>query len=264
MAKMCAFCSADAVEKGGEHIWDDWIDKAQPKKSLYRARKRYAIDSPTIEYPTARIGEQLPVVCSECNSGWMSVLTHKIKQTFSRAILHGEPFRLDARGAALLASFSFMKAVITNHALPDDPFFTRAARERFRTSLTIPPLVQCWFAAYQGEFRFSTKNSMSIFGQNDPESPICGMEFCSHSYVVGNLALQLLAPRWKRIDHRGRGLLMVDPAAMWSPAAIRFWPSDGTALSWPPPKYLSSDAIEIFIKRFGNSINIEIPRSGAF
>jgi len=71
MARVCAFCSADAVEKGEEHIWDDWIDRAQPKKSLYRARKRYAIDSPTIEYDTASIGEQLPVVCVQCDSGWM-------------------------------------------------------------------------------------------------------------------------------------------------------------------------------------------------
>jgi hypothetical protein len=71
MAKLCAFCTETAVEKGGEHIWDDWISRAQPKKSLYRARKRYAIDSPTIEYDTAHIDEKLPVVCEPCNSGWM-------------------------------------------------------------------------------------------------------------------------------------------------------------------------------------------------
>jgi hypothetical protein len=189
----------------------------------------------------------------------MSALTSKIKQTFSRAILDGEPFMLDVRSATLLAGFSFMKAVVTNHALPDEPFFTRAARERFRASLEIPPWVQCWLAAYQGESRFSTKNSMSIFAQNDPNSPIFGMEFCSHSYVVGNLVLQLLAPRWKRICDRGRGLLMVKPAARWDSAAIRFWPSDGTALAWPPPKYLGNDAIQLLIKRFGNSINAPIP-----
>jgi len=257
---MCAFCPADAVEKGGEHIWDDWLNKVQPKKALFRARKRYTIDSATIQYDTASFAEKLPVVCEKCNSGWMSVLTNKTKQAFSQAILEGEPFTLELRDAALLAAFSFMKAVITNHAIPDDPFFTRAARERFRTSLTIPPWVQCWLAAYQGEPRFRTKSSMSIFGQNDPDSPICGMEFCSHSYVVGSLVLQLLAPRWKRIHDRGRGLLMVDPAAIWSAAAIRFWPNDGTALSWPPPKYLGNDAIDLFIKRFGNPINVPIPR----
>lgn len=261
---MCAFCPADAVEKGGEHIWDDWLNKAQPKKSLFRARKRYAIDSPVIEYDTVGFNEQLPVVCEPCNSGWMSILTHRVKQTFSRAILDGEPFMLDLRDAALFAAFSFMKAVITNHALPDEPFFTRAARERFRASLAIPPWTQCWLAAYQGESRFSTKNSMSIFGQNNPDSPIFGMEFCSHSYVVGKLVLQVLVPRWKRIYDRGRGLLMIRPAAIWNPATIRFWPSDGISISWPPPKYLGNDAIQLFIKRFGNDINIAIPRGGAF
>ena len=261
MSKMCAFCSADAVEKGGEHIWDDWINKAQPKRSLYRARKRYAIDSPTIEYDTANLGEQLPVVCEKCNSGWMSVLTNRIKQTFSGAILDGEPFTLDSRDAALLAAFCLLKAVVTNHALPDDPFFTRAARERLKTSLVVPPFVQCWFAEYQGEFRFSTKNNMSIF-RVSPDGHYHGMEFCSHSYVVGKLVLQLLAPRWKRISDRGRGLLMIDPAAKWRPAAVRFWPNDGISLSWPPPKCLGNDAIQLFIKRFGNSFNAPIPHSG--
>jgi hypothetical protein len=183
-----------------------------------------------------------------------------VKQSFSQTILDGQPFTLDSRGAALLAAFSFMKAVVTNHALPDEPFFTRAARERFRVSLVIPPWIQCWLAAYQGESRFSTKNSMSIFGQNNPDSPIFGMEFCSHSYVVGKLVLQLLAPRWKRVYDRGKGLLMVSPAATWSAAATRFWPNDGIAVSWPPPKYIGNDAIEIFIKRFGNPINVPIPR----
>jgi len=259
MAKMCAFCPADAVEKGGEHIWDDWLNKAQPKKkSLYRARKRYAIDSPVIQYDTTTFGEQLPVVCEKCNSGWMSALTNQTKQAFSRAMLDGEPFTLGLKNAALLTAFA-MKAVVTNHALDYDPFFTRAARERFRTSLVVPPFVQMWFAAYQGTSRMSTKNNMSIFGANDPDGPFYGMEFCSHSYVVGKLALQLLAPRWKHINQRGRGLLMVTPNKQWDSAAIRFWPHGGVSLSWPPAKYLGNDSIELFIYRFKKPINVPIP-----
>jgi hypothetical protein len=53
---------------------------------------------------------------------------------------------------------------------------------------------------------------------------------------------------------------MVNPAVIWNPAAIRFWPNDGTAVSWPPPKYLGNDAIQIFIKRFGKPIDVPIPR----
>jgi hypothetical protein len=55
---------------------------------------------------------------------------------------------------------------------------------------------------------------------------------------------------------------MIDPAAKWRPAAVRFWPNDGISLSWPPPQYLGNDAIQLFIERLGKSFNVSIPRSG--
>jgi hypothetical protein len=256
--KRCAFCDADAVEKGGEHIWDDWINKALPKKTLYRARKRYTLGSPLIEYDTASLSEKIPAVCEKCNSGWMSALTLKVKTVFSQAILEGDPFSLGARDAALLAAFTFMKAVVTNHCHDDEPFFTRAARERFRTSLVIPPLVKMWFAAYRGESVMSTKNNLSIISSSSP-GPLYGMEFCSFTYVVGKLALQLLAVRWQNIHHRSRPLVTLSPNIAWEPAVTQFWPHDGPSLiSWPPPKYLGDDSIQAFIQRFQMPVNIPV------
>jgi hypothetical protein len=68
----------------------------------------------------------------------MSVLSLKVKDRFGQAMLEGEPFSLGLKDASVLAAFTFMKAVVTNH-LSDkyEPFFTRAARERFRTSLIL-------------------------------------------------------------------------------------------------------------------------------
>ena len=255
--KKCAFCDAEAVEKGGEHIWDDWLNKELPK-GRYHATKRLTIDSPVIRYTATSLNEKLPVVCEKCNSGWMSALTNKTKETFSRAMLKGEPFSLGARDAALLAAFTFMKAVVTNHSIDDDVFFTRAERERLRTSLAVPPLVKMWFAAYQGAARFSTKNNLGIISPNEP-GPFYGMEFCSSSYVVGKLALQLLAPRWKDIRDKGKPRLTLSPNVYWQLAAIQFWPHNGTILSWPPEKYLGDNVIEAFIYRFNMPINVPIP-----
>jgi hypothetical protein len=188
----------------------------------------------------------------------MSALTNKVKLAFSSAILKGAAFSLSPRDAALLAAFTFMKAVVTDHNIDHEPFFSRASRERFRTSLVIPPLVKMWFAAYQGAARFSTKNNLSIIAANKP-GPFSGMEFCSFSYVVGKLALQLLAPRWKDIRDRGKPMLSISPNIFWQPAAIQFWPNGGDILSWPPQKYLSDNVIEAFIYRFNASINVPIP-----
>jgi hypothetical protein len=204
------------------------------------------------------LDEQLPVVCTECNSGWMSELTNKAKEAFSLTILEGKPFTLGPQDAALLAAFTFMKAVVTNHNIDYEPFFTRAARERFRTSLAIPPWVKVWFGAFQGASRMSTKNNLSIISTDTP-GPLNGVEFCSFTYVLGKLVLQLLAPRWKRISHRGRELLSLSPHVYWDAAAILFWPHDGKLPSWPPTKYLGEDTIQEFIERFNMPVNLPSP-----
>lgn len=252
MKRLCAFCANDAVESGGEHVWDNWLNKKLPK-TRYRARKQYTLDSPLIEYDANSLDEKLPVVCGACNSGWMSVLTLKVKERFGRAMLDGEPFSLGARDAAILAAFTFMKAVATNHLT--DPFFSRAAREKFGSSLVLPPLLKIWFAAYQGEARISTRNSFSVVSTTTP-GPLYGMEFCSFTHVVGHLALQLLAPRWKRIEHRGLPLLSLNPNVYWEQATVLFWPHNGDFLSWPPSKYLGDDVIQTFIERFNMPVNV--------
>jgi hypothetical protein len=242
------------VEKGGEHIWDDWLNRATPK-TKYRTRKQTALNSPAIEYDSAKFAEKLPVVCEPCNSGWMSVLTNKVKQRFGAAILDGEPFTLDLKDAALLAAFTFMKAVVTNQSL-SDPFFTRAAREQFRDSPVLPPFIQCWFAAYERDGMQVV--SASHFFSPNPGHKLYGLQFCSFNYIVGKLALQLLAPRWKNILHRGRHLIMVSADKSWELAAPRFWPDAGVTISWPPPKHIGNDTIKLFVERFGGEF-ISLP-----
>ncbi len=253
MQRLCAFCPANAVEQGGEHVWDNWVNKALPK-TRYHAIK-LSLDSTPIHFMANSLNEKLPVVCTSCNNGWMSVLSAKVKDRFQRAMLEGEPFSLGARDAAILAAFTFMKAVVTNYLIDYEPFFTRAARERFRTTLVLPPLTKVWMAAFQGKARMSARNNLGIIGTNEL-GPLYGLEFCSFTHVVGKLALQLLAPRWKHINHRGRPLLSLNPNVYWQPVTILLWPHSGSALSWPPAKYLGDDTIKAFIDRFNAPVNV--------
>src|SRR4029077_2787518 len=125
MSRQCAFCPADAVESGGEHVWDAWLKKALPK-ARYRALKIYSLDSAPIVCDADSLNEKLPVVCNDCNHGWMSALSLKVKDGFARVMLDGEPFSLGAKDAAVLAAFTFMKAVVTNYVESNyEPFFTR-------------------------------------------------------------------------------------------------------------------------------------------
>lgn len=252
---MCAFCPNNAVEHGGEHVWDDWLNRALPE-TTYHARKQYSLESRVIQYDTGSLNEKLPVVCDECNSGWMSVLSLKVKERFSRTMLDGEPFSLGPRDAAILAAFALMKAVVTNYVESNyEPFFTRAARERLRSSLALPPMLKAWVAAFKGESRMSTRSNFNVVSTSEP-GPLYGMEFGSFTYVVGKLALQLLAPRWKQIHHRGRPLVSLSPNAYWEQATVLFWPHAGNSLSWPPPKCFGDDMIQAFIERFRNPVNL--------
>jgi len=186
----------------------------------------------------------------------MSELTAKMRANFSAAILDAAPFSLGAREAALLASFTLMKAIVKNYGYAnDEAFFTRAASERLRTSKVIPPAVKMWFAAYQGASRYAFHSTFHTVSTSEP-GLLEGMEFFSYTYVCGNLALQLLAPRWKDMRDRSRPLLTLKPNLYWKPATTQFWPYSGEALQWPPEKYLGDRLIKHFVYRFQSPITL--------
>jgi hypothetical protein len=183
----------------------------------------------------------------------MSDLTKRVKENFKDSIISGAPLPMLPQDIAILAAFTFMKAVVAYDAIPNvEPFFPRAVRERFRQSLAIPPNVQMWIAAYQGTQRYSGRCiagvSAAAFG------PYEGTEFLAFTYVVGHLVLQLLSPRWKDVRNRTRVLPVHVPLPHWNPAVISFWPDTGFPGSWPPPKYIGDDTIEQFIDRFKGKI----------
>ncbi|HTM87482.1 MAG TPA: hypothetical protein VL155_04720 [Terriglobales bacterium] len=255
MAAKCAFCSEDAVEHGGEHIWDDWLNRALPVKK-FRVRQQRSPVEPFREYPARVLKEKLPVVCENCNNTWMSDVTNQVKQSFAELIISGASVCLLPTGVGLLAAFAFMKSVVADHAANrDEPFYTRAVRERFRQTRIIPPNVQMWVGAYQGVQRYSGK-CISFYPTPDQPGPLYGVEFFGFTYVVGQLVLQTHAARWIDVRLRGLPLPPLRPDQYWNAAVSRFWPSDGVPIAWPPEKYIGDDTIQKFMERFNVPIHI--------
>ena len=254
MPHKCAFCLEDAVERGGEHIWDDWLNRALPRTRFRIAQQRSPVE-PFRQYYARALNEKMAVVCEHCNSTWMSDVTNQIRQTFSELILNGAPVCVLPAGVELLAAFAFMKSVVADHgARRDEPFYTRAVRERFREMLTIPTDVQVWIAAYQGAQRYSGRFSTNYL-KVENRGPLYGVEFYSFTYVVGQLVLQTLTPRWKDIRRRGRPIPLLDPSPSWNPAVSRVWPSDRGPVTWPPEKYIGDDMIQGLVDRFNVPIH---------
>ena len=189
--RKCAFCHREATS--GEHLWDDWINEELPKKTRFDASKRLPGEEKPVKFVKVGLREKLPVVCADCNNGWMCALTGKVKNSFSQSILNATPFSLNPSDADLLAEFTFMKAIVSDYCYGDEPFFTGDIRKKLRVSLNIPPLVRMWIAAYQGRPQYSFINNFYRISVDSP-GPFCGMEFFCYTYVTGNLAVQLLDP----------------------------------------------------------------------
>jgi hypothetical protein len=243
------------VKLSGEHIWDNWLNRALPTKK-FRVRQRRSTVEPFREYDAVALKEKLAVVCEDCNHNWMSNVTDRVKRSFSDLIIKGKPMSLKDEDIGLLAAFAFMKAVVADHATPkSEPFFPRAVRERFRDSLAVPSDIQMWLAAYQGAHRFGGKFNTAFLVPNEP-SPLTGIEFYGFTYVVGHLVVQTLSARWTQIGRRATPVPFLKPNSYWDPAVVLFWPNVPAPVSWPPPKYLGDDTIDNFIARFSVPINL--------
>lgn len=246
----CSFCDREAVERGGEHIWDDWLNRRIPRT---KHEFKYASTSGIFrEYTRHNIDEKLPLVCEKCNSGWMSQITNRICQTFGDAIVGGAALSVLPIGIELLTSFIFLKAVLGAQLISekDEAFFTRAERERLRKSLAIPSNgINMWVGAFKGNALHSGRFAPGILTSTAPQ--LSGIEYFTFTYVIGRLVLQLLAARWKNVRHRGIGYVpMLIPDPYWNAAAVRIWPSDGSPITWPPPKYFNDAGLKQFINRF--------------
>jgi hypothetical protein len=250
---MCAFCTTEAAKLSHEHIWDDWLNRALPTKR-FRVRQRRSQDQPFRQYDATVLQEKLAVVCENCNHTWMSDLTNRVKLAYSDQIIDGAALTLTPDDAALLAAYAFMKSVVADHATPkDERFFSREVQERFRKTLSIPPNVRMWIAAYQGAQRFGGRFHNAVLRPNEP-SVLDGIEFYCFTYVVGQLALQTHAVRWR--DGRNAFAPVPRPDPYWDPAVIQFWSFSGP-VSWPPTKYIGDDTLEALMNRF--SLPISVP-----
>jgi hypothetical protein len=255
----CAFCPDDAVEHGGEHIWDDWLNRSL--KSTRHDFRYTATDTEPREYTKKTLDEKLPVVCDPCNSRWMSQITNNVKHTFESAICEGKSLCILPTGTELLAAFLFMKAAVaaTQVAQDDEPFFTRAQRERLRISREAPELgIRMWVGAFDGKPLHSGRFNPAILSTQAPQ--LRGVEYFTFTYLAGHLLLQLLATRWKHVYHRSRPIPpLLRPDPFWDQAVVQFWPpTNDMRLTWPPGKYFDDDGLQYFINRFKLPID---PRS---
>lgn len=248
--KKCAFCGDNAAKISGEHIWSAWIGRLLGSPSY--AWRFTDPETRQVRQWKGFLDTKANVVCKPCNEGWMSQLESEAKRELSAIITGGAKVSLSPRGIVTLAAFTFKNAVIANYMnTRREPFFPPAARQRFKSTLEIPPNVQMWLAAFGGTYKSGTFiGHVSGPAATRNYGPWNEFEFYAFTYSVGGLVAQLLAPRWAPIDKRGLPVPILRPNEAWNKVGVQFWPSDGSSVGWPPPQYLDDDSIDAFTNRW--------------
>jgi hypothetical protein len=246
--RLCAFCPNPATPLAQEHLWSAWIGRLFPQQRLTWTivdPENFGVTRGQMESFDLKI----EAVCGDCNHGWMSTLETEIQPLLSGVIRDGESMGFSKRDRAKLAAFTFKNAVIANYLNPArEPFFTRAARERFRLSKQIPPSVGAWFSALVAPTLTGLNFGYVLGLQTGDEYRVWDdLEIYVYTFAVGYLVLQLRAFRWANFVDRGRDLPRSLPQKpFWDDCSITFWPNFGRAVDlvrWPPPKCLTEETL---------------------
>ncbi len=241
-----------------EHLWSAWIGRLFPKQVVTWK----IVDPETFGVKSGQMESldlKVEAVCSNCNSGWMSKLESSVQPILSPVIKDGESMYFAKRDINKLAAFTFKNAVIANCLNPArEPFFTRAARERFRETRHIPTSVSCWLAGLSTPILTGLNFGYVLGLQTRYENGVWDdLEIYVYTFAIGYLVLQLRAFRFADMMHRGRTLPRSLPQnPFWDHYSIPFWPNSASMLRWPPAEHLSEDFLSKYTGRWAGPIRV--------
>jgi hypothetical protein len=144
----CVFC-LNSPANSGEHLFDDWVtdvvravfpDIRFTITDYDRSTSNGPPPRSLRTYPKRRVDRTSPVVCKDCNNGWMNDVTNASATELKQMIISDlrQPRRIEATGLRALVDLVFLKAVVHDMSnlaeWPRTAFFDGSARQRFRSS----------------------------------------------------------------------------------------------------------------------------------
>jgi hypothetical protein len=193
---------------------------------------------------------KVPVVCRQCNNGWMSDLECDDAQPAMKAIIRSlSPQRLSERQILSIAVFAFKTAVIVDHMhIRGRRFFSIPLRRRFAASLEIPSGTYMWLAPFAGPVGVQgilrARYYDGEIGGHD------GLEFYVLTYSMGSMAFQVLSWTHTGNYHLREVIRPVFKQASFAETAIPIWPNRGVPALWPPDHHLDEQSINEFCNRW--------------
>jgi hypothetical protein len=249
MAKICAFCPAEAVKHGGEHAWSNWMNQFITSRKF-----RFASFNETGKHRTwirRKLNEKLPVVCESCNNEWMSDLENDhAKPAIKDLLVSDKLIKLSPERLRSIAIFAFKTAVVADHYSIGEssasPFFSAAARYAFRESLKIPGGVQMWISAAKESGHGTLRG---CYYPSPPEARH-GFKFYALTFGAGYFLVQVVASKWLDPSSAPGNFPFLTSGKHWNKFSEPFWPSDGKPIQWPFDKQFNLVWLNQFCNRW--------------
>lgn len=257
----CAFCGAiyTASEMSPEDVIPKWFSKydtwVRKRKGVIKQKAQLHDGSIQI-LDSQRHNVIANVVCTPCNTGWMSGLEAALKEMLMTPT---PPTALTDVERLTFAAWMTMKAIVLDHKVVTEqgrkPFFTPKKRIDFMDTLIPPDRTSIWVARLR---KGDKAGSTVIVGYLDSAERhlrhLCGYLVALH---LDTLAFQFLSVKDKAKPPPGSAttfpLRTFPRFGTWDDYASRVWPLKGS-VRWPPRFTLASQSdqtgFELLANRF--------------
>lgn len=152
--RTCIFCGGAPISK--EHVWAEWMRPYLPRGQGWQQVTAGQTDADIAWQPgplnrkgDAR-SQKLKVVCTPCNTGWMSCLQNETKPVLL-PLMTGDGDTIQHSGAATLAAWATMFALVYETSAPDYKLHVDTERSVFKSEKHPPPYWRYWCAPFDGE-----------------------------------------------------------------------------------------------------------------
>ncbi len=149
--RLCIFCGRPRLTR--EHVWADWLKRYIPKTAANYSYLSATLHPAHSEFQRKKISgdlrsRKLRVVCTSCNTGWMSQLQERAKP-YLLPLIHGDTTAFYTDAQQLLSAWIAMFVMVAEHFDRYKVVSTNRERRYLRKELRAPPNWRIWIGDYQ-------------------------------------------------------------------------------------------------------------------
>ncbi len=263
----CAFCGPTVEPMSPEDLFPSWLSRLLQGLGArnFRISTKPRSGAARLGGPAQRINVRLPVVCTPCNTQWMSQIENQVKPLLTQLILKpDEPKIFTDEQCTALIIWTTIKSIILDHAdvaaTGAAPFFTQAQRTKLRDDWLPPNRVEMWVgrAKYAKEDSLRVEFTYSGFSRIPSLRKIHHLHAFTVTIQLREVVIQALflrnrtKPKKGSMNYVPESAYAIQPKNLpWSHFMIQLHPDVGE-VRWPPGAQLNRTGFEALTCRISS------------